>query len=269
MDLQETDHYDTTPRYVTHCARLLSLVCVASLFCLTTPRVSAEEEIPASTLQEAKAEFKTQDKELNTAWEQVKNSKDLTASDLAALKEEQKAWIEYRDQLSLSPSYSGAPEDEAAAKESAEYFDCAAAITAERTAWLKGHLVATAPESVTGIWSDSYGGTLQIVQKEDKLYFTIDVVRGPTAHIGSISGIAAWNEPLAWFSDKEGEKDKTDEANVSFVLKRNVFQITTANASSYAGARAYFDADYLFVGPLDAKAQAQVIADAENLGEEQ
>ncbi|MFY8215845.1 MAG: lysozyme inhibitor LprI family protein [Chthoniobacterales bacterium] len=259
----------TPPRSVTQSIGVLSIFCVLSIFSLTAQRVSAEEEAPAPTLQEAKADFKTQDKALNAAWELVKKSENLTASELAALKEEQKAWIEYRDYLSLSPSYSGVPENETEAKESAEYFDCAAAITAERTAWLKGHLLATAPENVTGVWSDSYGGTLQIVQKDGEIFFTIDVVRGPTAHNGSISGIASWNEPLGWFSDKEGEEDKTDEANVSFVLKRNVFQITTANASSYAGARAYFDGDYLFVKPLDAEAQAQVIADAQNLGEEQ
>ena len=75
-------------------------------------------------------------------------------------------------------------------------------------------------------------------------------------------------KPLGWFSDKEGEKDKTDQANVSFVLKRNLLQITTANASGYAGARAYFDADYLLVAPLDAEAQAQVIAESENSGDD-
>ncbi len=222
----------------------------------------AQDEKPAPTLKEATAEFDKEDKALNAAWDEVKKSKELSDAEQAALKDEQKAWVAYRDELSLSPGYSGAPENEAEARQSPEYFACAAGITSSRTAWLKGRIAPSPPDNVTGVWSDSYGGTLKIVQKEKQLYFSIEVVRGPTAHTGSISGIAAWNEPLGWFSDKEGEKDKTDEANVSFVLKRNLFQITTANASSYAGARAYFDADYLLVGKLDAKAQAEVIAEA-------
>jgi uncharacterized protein YecT (DUF1311 family) len=185
----------TTPRFFAHRAWLLSLVCVGSHFCLVAAHLSAEDA-SAPTLQEAKAEFAARDMALNTAWEQVKNSTALSAAEMAALREEQKAWIEYRDKLSLSPSYSGAPGDETEARKSVEYFDCAAAITAERTAWLNGHLLVTAPENVTGVWSDSYGGTLQIVQKDSELFFTLDVVRGPTAHNGSINGIAAWNQPL-------------------------------------------------------------------------
>jgi uncharacterized protein YecT (DUF1311 family) len=227
----------------------------------------AQKDPPAPALKEAKADFEKQDKALNAAWDEVRKSKELTEAEQAGLKEEQKTWVTYRDEMSLSSSYSGAPADEAEARKSAEFFSCAASITKERTSWLKGHLAAAPTDSVTGVWSDSYGGSLKIVQKEKQHYFTIDVVRGPTAHLGSINGIASWNAPLGWFSDKEGEKDRTDEANVSFVLKRNLFQITTANASSYAGARAYFDADYLLTGKPDAKAQAEVIAAAKGEGE--
>jgi uncharacterized protein YecT (DUF1311 family) len=217
---------ETTP------LRWLSNVCLAALLCLAAFPVMAQDEKPAPTLKEAKAEFEKQDKALNAAWDEVKKSKELSDAEQAELKDEQKAWVAYRDEMSLSPGYSGAPENEAEARKSAEYFSCAASITEERTAWLKGRIAKAPAENVTGVWSDSYGGELRIVQKDKKLYFSIDVVRGPTAHLGSISGIASWNEPLGWFSDKEGQKDKTDEANVSFVLKRNHFQITTANASS-------------------------------------
>ena len=260
----KTSHLLSGPRTGHSLCQRVGLVF--ALLCAALPLTAQETEEPAPTLAEAKADFAKRDKSLNVVWDAVKASQQLDAAELTALREDQKAWLGYRDGIALSPGYSGAPPDEAAAKKSPEYFSTAAALTAERTAWLKGRIATEHPETVTGVWSDSYGGSLSIVQQDGKLYFNLEVLRGPTAHIGSISGIASWNEPLGWFSDKAGEKDKTGEANVAFLRKGNRIDVHTANAGSYGGMRAYFDAEYWLVGKLNAKAQAGVIAQAKGEG---
>jgi uncharacterized protein YecT (DUF1311 family) len=235
-------------------AILRTVLCVI----LTLTFVRAQDKTP--TLKEAKADFDKADRALNAAWEAVK--KDYGESRMAALKEEQRAWVEYRDYTSLSPGFSGAPADEAKAKQSAEYFSTAASLTTTRTAWLKGLIAKDTGDSITGKWNDSYGGWLEIVEKDGRLYFTIEVVRGPTAHVGGLAGIAAWNTSIGWYSDKGLDKTKSEETNLSFVQRDGKMQLTGANTSHYHGARAYFDGDYVKVGSLDAKAQAAVIKSA-------
>lgn len=95
----------------------------------------------------------------------------------------------------------------------------------------------------------------------------MECVRGPTSHVGGLSGVAAWNEHIGWFSDKgRGDKGGDPETNVSFILRDRRLEIIGANTGYYHGARAYFDGDYVKTGMLDAKAQAKVVK-AANLGE--
>ncbi len=237
---------------------LRALLC--ALLFLSSSR--GQDKVP--TLKEAKAAFDKADANLNAAWEAVK--KDYSASRFSALKEDQKAWVEYRDYTATSPGFSGAPADDAKAKQSSEYFSTAATLTASRTAWLKGLIAKDTGTSLTGVWTDSYGGSMGIVEEDGKLNFSIEVVRGPTAHLGSIAGLAAWNDPIGWFSDKGRDKTKEDETNLSFVLRDGKMQLTGANTSAYHGARANFDGDYVRVASLDAKARAAVTKAAKEGG---
>jgi uncharacterized protein YecT (DUF1311 family) len=242
--------------------KFLAALAAVCLSLLSTAR-SADPKPP--TLKEAKAEFEKQDRSLNAVWEQVK--KNLPAPDFAALKEEQRGWVEWRDSLAGSPGYSGAPQgDDAQRMQSAEYFSTAAGLSEERTAWLKGLIVKAPDDSMTGRWTDSYGGMIEIVEKDKTIHFSIHVVRGPSAHVGELSGIALWNQTIGWFSDKGRDKDRTDETNLAFVLDGVKLQITGANTQHYHGARAYFDGKYIKIGKLDAKAQAEVLKAAKTGG---
>lgn len=230
--------------------RALLLIPIVLLFGFPT-----QGEERRLTLKQAQADFGVADEELNEAWAQARAK--LPASLFAELKDEQRAWVEHRDYLALSPGYSGVESDAADPKKSVEYLSAAAALTEERVVWLKG-LMRKESESMTGKWSDSYGGHMEIVEREGKLHFTIEVVRGPTAHLGGIAGIASWNYPIGWFSDKGRDNAKTTETNLAFVLRNGRLQITGANTSEYHGARAYFDGRYVRVSDLDEAAQAKV-----------
>jgi len=233
-------------------ALLRSLLC---LILLCPVRAAAEEKKP--TLTEAKAEFAKADRALNAAWEAVK--KKFSGPEMERLKEEQRGWVEYRDYMALAPGYSGAPAEEARAKVSAEYFAAAAGLTEERVRFLQG-MLAPPGETLTGSWTDSYGGLLEVVEKDGKLHFRIAVVRSHAVHVGQLAGVADWNERIGWFSDKDRQKDRQEVANVAFLLRDNGrLELAGANTQHYHGVRAHFDGEYVRTGTLDAGRRAEVL----------
>jgi uncharacterized protein YecT (DUF1311 family) len=225
---------------------------------LVLPAFAPAKEEKPKPLEEAKAAFAKADKALNEAWTAAKKA--LAEPDFAELQVKQRDWMKYReDQAHAANRDAGEPET----KLTASYYEAATEITASRAAWLRGR-IRNDEESLTGLWNDSFGGTLEIVQEKERLLFEISVVRGPTYHTGSLAGVATWNSPLGWFSDKGRDIEKTEESNLVFVERGTVLEIISANTSFYHGARAYFDGQYCKVDKLDEKRQADVTKAAES-----
>ncbi|MFZ1218857.1 MAG: lysozyme inhibitor LprI family protein [Chthoniobacterales bacterium] len=218
---------------------------------------SGKEEKPKS-LEEAKAAFVKADKALNEAWAAAKKA--LAEPDFAELQIKQRDWMKFREDRARGATRdAGQPET----KLTAAYYEAATEVTTSRADWLRGR-IKNDDESLTGLWSDSFGGTLEIVQEKERLLFEISVVRGPTYHTGSLAGVATWNTPLGWFSDKGRDKEKTEESNLAFVARGTVLEIIGANTGYYHGARAYFDGEYCKVGQLDEKRKSDVTKAAES-----
>lgn len=226
--------------------------------CLST--VSAQDK-PLDA-KAAKAAFDKADHALNAAWAAAKQA--LPEEEFNKLKEGQRAWVEYRDYLARSPMYTGADAQGDPAVDSPEYLEAAAGLEDMRSEWLKGLIHEWKDETLTGYWTDSYGGSIELVEREGHLHFIIQCVRGPTSHVGGLSGIAAWNPNIGWFSDKGRDKEKTDETNLSFILRDKKLEVIGANTGYYHGARAYFDGSYVKVKALDAKAQAKIVKAAKS-----
>lgn len=218
----------------------------------------------ALTPKQAKARFERADKALNDAWAAAKAA--LPESEFNKLKESQRAWVDYRDYLARSPLYTGADSQGELALDSPEYLSAAAGLEDMRTDWLKALVNAQkkADDNLSGIWTDSYGGTLQIVEQEGQIFFIIECVRGPTSHLGGLSGVAAWNQTIGWFSDKGRDKEKEEVTSLSFILRDNQLEVIGANTGHYHGARAYFDGSYVKSGGINAKAQAKVVKAAQS-----
>jgi hypothetical protein len=106
--------------------------------------------------------------------------------------------------------YTGAEAQGELSLDAPEYLEAAAGLTDMRTTWLKGLVREWNDETLTGVWTDSYGGRIEIVEREGHLHFVIECVRGPTSHVGGLAGIAVWNANIGWFSDK-GREDKGDD----------------------------------------------------------
>ncbi|MDZ4286639.1 MAG: lysozyme inhibitor LprI family protein, partial [Prosthecobacter sp.] len=185
--------------------------------------------------------------------------KALPKAEFDELRENQRAWVEQRDHLARSPLFTGANVQGDLALDSPEYLEAATVLTQARTDWLQCRVRFKDDETLTGIWDDSNGGGIEVVELEGQLFFNLSVVRGPTSHGGDLSGVAQWNQTIGWFSDKGLEPDKKDVTNLAFILRGKMLEIIGANNSHYNGMRAYFDGRYAKVGTLDAKAQAKII----------
>ncbi len=213
------------------------------------------------TKAEAKAVFEKADKALNEIWAKAKTQ--LPAEEFETLKTDQRDWIGWRDYIAASFTIVGSEVPENKAKETPEYFAAAADLMLDRAQWLKGYLKDPVEEdTMTGVWKDSQGGNLNIVQEGKRLFFTLDVVRGPTFHLGNIGGEASWNTPLGWFTDKGKDPEKKEETNLAFIQRSRKLEIVGANTGDYHGARAYFDGEYVRVAKLDAKEAAKVKKEA-------
>jgi uncharacterized protein YecT (DUF1311 family) len=235
-----------------------SLRFILLLVLVVTPLSPAAAQEKKPSAQKAKAAFEKADKALNEAWAAAKAA--LPEMEFNTLKDAQKAWVEYRDYLARSPLYNGSAGGQPVPLEDPLYLETSAALEESRTRWLKGLVRPwAADETLTGEWSDSYGGHLLIVEKEGKLHFILECARGPTSHTGNLGGIATWNQRIGWFSDKGQDAAKEDETNLSFILRHRKLEVIGANTSYYHGARAYFDGEYVKTGPLSAKAQEALL----------
>lgn len=249
---------------------LLALIFTFGASAFVQAQQEAPEKVPA--LAEAKAEFAKVDRALNQAWRAAKSAVEGQA--LAQLTLSQREWLEFRDERAKQESESAGEKE---AKRSATWHTTAAALTQSRVDWLRGKAEATKQrdETLTGIWTDSYGGTMHVVHQPGaaadtgaagagRLLFAIEVVRGPTYHTGDVAGVASWNDRLGWWTDKGVDPGKAEESNLAFVDRDGCVEVIGANTVYYHGARAYFEGIYCKVGTLDEKTQAEVIKAGES-----
>ena len=237
---------------------LLALIFTLSAAAFAGAQQQQQEKEP--TLAEAKAAFAKADRALNQAWGAAKAA--VTGDASTQLTQGQREWLQFRDYQAGWESEQAGQKDP---KRSAIWHSIAADLTTSRAEWLRGRArKVEAEETLTGLWSDSYGGTLSVVQQEGRLFFMCEVVRGPTYHTGSIAGVASWNQKIGWFSDKGRDPDKPDETNIAFTDREGCLELVGANTMHYHGARAHFDGIYCKVGTLPADEQAKVLKAAES-----
>ncbi len=211
----------------------------------------AQEEEAAPDPVVIRAAYENADAEMNAVWKTLKGK--LDAAEFAELQEGQRQWLEYRDYMAEWNADAEAKEKgDAAVWASMGFLETATGVTEARAEYLKAFR-GEAPDSEVwaGEWVDSYGGRLQVEAKEGGLAFALSVVRGPTFHLGDISGRAEVNGSLARYTDKadDPEKVKADgETWLNFAREGRFLVVVGVNTQYYHGARAYFDGKYVRVG---------------------
>jgi uncharacterized protein YecT (DUF1311 family) len=142
-------------------------ICRLSLVvALAASRLFAAEEETPKTLGEAKAAFVKADKALNEAWAAVKKA--VPEPGFTELQVKQRDWMKFReDQARAANRDNNEPEG----KMTAAYYEATAELTRSRADWLRGRIRNDGDDSLTGIWIDSFGGTVEIVQEKERLLF--------------------------------------------------------------------------------------------------
>lgn len=242
---------------------LLAAGLIGSVLFFSEP-LSCVAEPSKRTVTEERAEFAKADKALNDVYEVAK--KKLVPYQFEKLRANQRVWLEFRENLALTPSYAGVPDDEANPKSSRNYFSALVEITKARIEWIKAGWIAEGPkDDLTASWRDSHGGCMDVVEDGHKLYFVLDVVRGRSANLGWIAGTAEWYSNIGWFSDRDRHDADAGVAHLAFVARdRSQVEVLSDNAGNYGGKGVYFDGHYIKVGQLDEAAKARVIKVAES-----
>ena len=171
---------------------------------------------------------------------------------------EQKKWMEYRAHIS---EFQGQHESDPKKQREAQ-LEMATALTKERIEWLQAWKSRPKGAEVIrpGIYEDGYGGLLEIACREGQTFFHLNVVRGPTSHVGDIGGDLKVNGTLGFFEYKSESKKELTWIFLSPTLDGSGrIAVRTENAKRFAGMRAYFDADYLYTGPIDDKNASALI----------
>ena len=231
--------------------RLTILYALLALF-ITGAAHAADQE-----LDRVKAEFANADRELNEQYQLTRKA--LSESQFDALREEQRDWLRYRDARSnAAVHYEERSTPEGQEQSSVYFWQKMTDLTRQRTEMVKAWRDMRFDKPLTGRYADDYGGSMLLYQDDDKLYFLIEVVRGPTYHLGGITGIAQINGHMARYSDNDTE-NKKKETWVTFITGGQRLKLITANAHYYHGARAYFDGEYLRVADLTPQEKKAVI----------
>lgn len=215
----------------------------------------------SETLEQAKAAFAAADKTLNSVYQKAKAG--LPEHIFDEVQEEQRDWLGYRDSRALAAAVFDGGAAEGEEKSNLEYWKALTELTADRVRILEGWMKWDSfTREWEGVWADGSGGRLLILEKEPgSVAFAIEVVRGPTYHLGNLSGTAEWNGGTARFSIDPGDGEA--ETWLTFVKRNYKLEIIGENTMPYHGARAYFDGEYLRISELSEEDRRQVLSPPE------
>ncbi len=196
--------------------------------------------------QRAQRRYDEADSWLNEIYGQAK--KKLTAGSFADLKKREGAWIQYRDDFA---DHSGeiAENTESRPKEVAR-LESLRDLTMSRIKFIRSLLDDSLPAGISAVYNDEYGGELDLEKDSKGIKFSLNVVRGPTLHVGDVSGRIILKGRSGSYRDPDPlEGQPPAEISFSFLDDRRV-EIKARNDTYLRGARAYFDGVYFKSGPL-------------------
>jgi len=217
--------------------------CVALIAIFAVNATAAEG---GSNLAKARKQFEIADAELNKAYKAVSGG--LEKEKLTELREAQRNWLHYRDEIAEAQSNSG---KEIALKRQPGYWEVMAGLTEERTEFLNGYSGKNVPTGITGEYHDSYGGVLLLEEQKNGVAFSVEVVRGRASNEGSLEGLAIRKGEQAFFKDKPDLNNPGESCEITFTfIEGHIVGVEEKNAEKYQGHNAHFSGRYYKTGKL-------------------
>ena len=202
----------------------------------------------AETLERARRRYEAADNQLNATYKTVRT--ELNPKRQSELRDAQRDWIVVRDERAEWAAH-GADDSKAVP----EYWEELLSQTVTRLEFLKVYTGRNMPTGLSGTYDDFFGGSLDLELTKAGLRFSIDVVRGPSSHLGDISGLALRrNDRLFSFKERVPEDEQAPDrlpAELTFtVVDAHRVRVVGKNTDAHHGARAYFDGLYFKTGKL-------------------
>lgn len=196
-------------------------------------------------LQRARARFAKADAALNAQYAATRA--EVGKAGVTKLRALQRDWIGHRDYRAEWGDHQGVPVEELTS-----YWEIMLSQTVERIAFLRIYSGVGQPKGITGQYRDAYGGTLELEQTKEGLKFTVEVVRGPTSHEGSLAGVAKLQGDKATYKERVEKGEDRAPAELFFSFREgHIVEVTGKNTSYHHGARASFDGEYYKAGKLE------------------
>jgi len=206
-----------------------------------------------AALEAAIAAFEAADAALNEAYARAYEA--MWPSAFERLRLAQRDWVVSRDVASEFYAELMAGPGLADLRATSHFYEYRTGVTEARTQFITGlaaYYEDPSAQAWEGLWVDGDGGHLAVRELEDgRLRFQLTVVRSPAFHTGWIEGVAPRNGDLAVYETTYESADGEEPVWVFFVRDGPYLRVRTANASYFAGARAYFDADYVRLRDLE------------------
>ena len=233
------------------------LLACAGMMLFSDAAFSAEDE--AAKLEQARQRFATADAELNKTFQEVRSK--LREKALKDLRDRQREWLKHRDDMaSAQPRQNGFEGSDF--KQSPDYWEAMADLTKERAEFLRAAFDPALPKGITGLYQDSHGGALQLEETPPGIVFSINVLRGPTLHLGGLTGVAVLKGQVAIYKEEVEPAEDRRPCELTFAFSDgHIVKVAGKNTGYYHGARAYFDGTYFKVGKLDKPIDLNAVED--------
>lgn len=189
-------------------------------------------------------QFAQADQKLNAVYKRLIET--LGAERIQEMRDHSRQWIAYKEALCLEATgiqHSLEPEQ---ARQQADYFACLYALTIARTTFLTQAFAREGVVSgLAGAYDDSFGGHFTLKHQGGENYaFHLEVVRGPTYHLGEVEGSVRWQGQQGTFVQTHDCGGDTPCCRLTLVQKPTFLALEEDNCHLLRGARAYFAGRY-------------------------
>ena len=171
---------------------------------------------------------------------------------MTELRQKERDWLQYRDMMAESAPFFNTGAQSDAPKRTVDYWEEMTNINQARIDFLRAYSGKKMPAGITGTYSDSYGGTLQLEEKKSGVAFSINTVRGMARNTGDIDGVAQRSGDKLTFKDHPDAGDDRAPCEITFTLSDgHIVKVEEKNGDYYHGFNANFDGDYYKTGKLE------------------
>lgn len=168
------------------------------------------------TLEQAREKFEAADALLGKTCKETCDGLDKTGA--AALQKKQQAWLKFRDAKAESLLPADAEGKKSDPKLSVDYWETMTGYTEVRIDFLHAWSGKNLPPGITGEYTDSEDGDLQLEETKDGIEFSFSVVRGNASHAGQITGIIQPKGGKAYFKEKLEDGQKGPPCELAFAF---------------------------------------------------